>query len=59
MKKYAILIVLCLTFIACGSACKAQDDFVCPSGEGLTEEECNNAGTHTYQSTWRFRGWAG
>ena len=59
MKKYAILIVFCFTFIACGSACKAQDDFVCPSGEGLTEEECNNAGTHTYQSHLEIQGLGG
>lgn len=59
VKKYAILIVLCFTFIVCGSACKAQNGPVCPAGEGLTEAECSNAGTHEYQSHIAIQGIGG
>ncbi len=59
MKKYAILIVLCLTLAVWSSACKAQNEAACPSGEGLTEEECNNAGTHDVQSHLEIQGIGG
>jgi hypothetical protein len=58
-KKNAIVSIICITLAALLSACNAQNDFVCPNGEGLTEAECGNAGTHTYQSHLEIQGIGG
>jgi hypothetical protein len=59
MKKYLILTVLFLLLASCVSACKTEKKTDCPYGEGLTEEECSNAGTHTYQSHLEIQGLGG
>ena len=59
MKKFTILIVLFLVLAVSGSACKGQIKTDCPYGEGLTEEECSNAGTHDYQSHLEIQGIGG
>ena len=59
MKKYLILTVLFLLLASCVSACKTEDKTDCPFGEGLTEAECSNAGTHDYQSHLEIQGLGG
>lgn len=58
MKKVLVLIVLCLSVAACGSFMKTELDSACVE-QGLTAEECSNAGTHDYQFHLEIQGMGG